>query len=78
MNSGLSDVRAIGLSERSVRLVVLTRSVRSVRPARGADSRASRSFTNFFARESGRCERSIRALRSSGASVGLGFDAVCF
>ena len=74
-------MRAFGLSERSVRLALLTRSVRSVRsvrPARGADSRASRSFTNFFARDSGRCERSIRALRSSGASVGLGFDAVCF
>ena len=50
---------------------------RSDRSARGADSRTSRSLTNFLARESGRCERSIRALRSSGASVGRGFDAVC-
>ena len=38
--------------------------------------RSFRSATNFFARLSGFCESSIRALRSSGASIGRGRDAV--
>ncbi|CAB4838853.1 unannotated protein [freshwater metagenome] len=38
--------------------------------------RSSRAATNFFARLSGFCEYSMRALRSSGASIGRGLDAV--
>ena len=38
--------------------------------------RSSRCATNFLARLSGRCDCSIRAARSSGASIGRGLEAV--